>query len=202
MKISGIYLIRNKITEKFYVGSSIDIYRRWTRHKDDLNKNKHHSIKLQNSWNKHGSNNFDFIWVQKGCQSVLAKLEQEWINLCDSYKNGYNCNPIAENVGSLPKTEEHKRKIGAAHKGRKLSEESKDKIRQKALGRKGRKLTEEHKTILKQSRLGKSHTEEARKKISEARKGVPTGRIMSDAHKAAMLAGRMKNKQNIINLNK
>mgnify|MGYP000355475291 CR=1 FL=1 len=64
MKNCGIYLIRNRISEKFYVGSSIDIDRRWTRHIDDLNKNKHHSVKLQNSWNKYGKDNFDFFIIQ------------------------------------------------------------------------------------------------------------------------------------------
>lgn len=202
MKISGVYFIRNKVTEKCYVGSSIDIFRRWTRHQDELTKNKHHSAKLQNSWNKHGNNNFEFILIQKGCQTVLTKLEQKWIDFCDSYKNGYNCAPIANNVGLLPKTEQHKRKIGAAHKGRKLSEESKDKIRQKAIARKRNPMSEETKQKIGQANKGNKHSEVTKQLLSMQKIGVSHGRKLSDEHKSALLAGRMKNKQNIINLNK
>ena len=200
MKISGVYFIKNKVTEKCYVGSSIDIYRRWARHKDELIKNKHHSQKLQNSWNKHGSDNFEFVWIQQGCQSVLSKLEQKWIDLCDSYNNGYNCAPIANNVGLLPKTEEHKRKIGQSHKGRKLSEESKDKIRQKAIGRKRPPMSIEQKIKISQANKGKKRTEAMKQNLSKAKTGISHGRKLSDKHKAALLAGRIKNKQNIINI--
>lgn len=190
MKLSGIYLIRNRVTEKFYVGSSIDINRRWTRHKDDLNKNKHHSIKLQNSWNKHGSENFDFIWVQQACKIVLNTLEQEWIDFCDSFNNGYNSAALANKIGYFPKTEEHKRKIGLAHKGRKLSEESKDKIRQKALLRPGKPITEEQKIKISQANKGKKRTQAMKDHLSAVKTGVPHGRKLTPEHKAAMLAGR------------
>lgn len=33
-KVSGIYIISNKINEKIYIGESLDIYRRW--HKEHL----------------------------------------------------------------------------------------------------------------------------------------------------------------------
>jgi group I intron endonuclease len=200
MKISGIYLIRNKITEKYYVGASIDINRRWTRHKDELNKNKHHSPKLQNSWNKYGDDKFDFIWVQQGCSNVLTKLEQQWIDFCDSFNHGYNSTAIANNIGLLPKTEEHKRKIGIAHKGRKLTEESKNKIRQKAIGRKRPPMSDEQKIKISQANKGKKRTEEMKLNLSKAKTGIPHGRKLSDEHKTALLAGRTKNKQNAINI--
>ena len=53
-KISGIYKIENIINNKVYVGSSVSIEDRWIRHKTDLVKGKSCSIKLQNSYNKHG----------------------------------------------------------------------------------------------------------------------------------------------------
>ena len=199
MKNCGIYLIRNRISEKFYVGSSIDINRRWVRHIDDLNKNKHHSIKLQNSWNKHGQNNFDFFVIQKCDISNLEKLEQKWIDTLGVYKNGYNCTSISQNIGLLPKTAEHKRKIGLAHKGRKLTEESKDKIRQKMLGKKRKPRSQETKLKISQANKGKVRTKEMREHLSAVKTGVPHGRKMTDEHKAALLAGRRKNKDNCLN---
>jgi len=199
MKQCGIYLIRNRISEKFYVGSSIDIDRRWTRHLDDLTKNKHHSIKLQNSWNKHGKENFDLFVIQKADFSKIQELEQKWIDMLDAYHSGYNCTPISQNIGLLPKTAEHKRKIGLAHKGRKLTEKSKDKIRQKMIGKKRKPHSEETKAKMSKSNKGKIRTVEMREHLSKVKTGVPHGRKMTDAHKAALLAGRMKNKDNCLN---
>lgn len=49
---SGVYQIRNVIDNKRYVGSSINLYKRWRTHKWMLRKGIHHSIYLQNTWNK------------------------------------------------------------------------------------------------------------------------------------------------------
>ncbi|WP_417063869.1 GIY-YIG nuclease family protein [Kamptonema animale] len=47
--LSGIYLIQNTLDSKVYVGSSIDIERRWCDHKNLLSRSKHHSKHLQNA---------------------------------------------------------------------------------------------------------------------------------------------------------
>ena len=65
-KIIGIYIIKNLKNGKVYVGQSRDIYRRWKEHKNELNKNKHCNVKLQNAWNKYGSDAFSFI-IQLEC---------------------------------------------------------------------------------------------------------------------------------------
>lgn len=191
MKIVGVYLIKNKVTDKFYVGSSIDIDRRWKRHIDDLSKNKHHSKKLQNSWNKHGKDCFEFLLAESAFTvQELEIKEQNWINKYNSFANGYNVAPIAQKIGLLPKTEEHKRKIGLAHKGRKLSEESKEKIRQKALGRKCKPISDEQKVKISQANKGKKRTQAMKDHLSFIKTGVPHGRKLTPEHKAAMLAGR------------
>ena len=40
-KIWGVYGIRNTITDRMYVGSSIDIHTRWSRHKRQLRQGTH-----------------------------------------------------------------------------------------------------------------------------------------------------------------
>lgn len=71
-------------------------------------------------------------------------------------------------------SEEHKRKLSEAHKG-------------KSSGRKGKHCSEEHKRKLSEKNKGKRHSEEAKKKISEFRKGKPrleeTKRKISEALK-------------------
>ena len=74
-----------------------------------------------------------------------------------------------------PLSEEHRRKIGEALKGRKLNEEH---IKKMSESQKGRKFSEEHKRKLSESLKGnpkgwkgKHLTEEIKRKISEANKG-------------------------------
>ena len=45
-KVIGIYKIESKLKKHIYIGSSIDIKRRWRLHLSQLKNNKHHSIIL------------------------------------------------------------------------------------------------------------------------------------------------------------
>lgn len=57
-KITGIYKITNSINNKIYIGSAINIYRRFVTHNHLLRNNKHFNSHLQSSWNKYKSENF------------------------------------------------------------------------------------------------------------------------------------------------
>lgn len=86
-KISGIYEIRNIITGDRYIGSSIDIFHRFNEHRRFLKQNKHHSIILQNSYNKYGLSNYRFSVICKCDPSLRLHLEQCYL---DSVKPYYN----------------------------------------------------------------------------------------------------------------
>ena len=94
----GIYKITNKINNKVYIGESLNILRRWDEHIDDLNRNKHHSYKLQKDWNEYGQDNFEFNIVSVLDESIsnfidqyiLLIYEYKYINKYDSLNNGYN----------------------------------------------------------------------------------------------------------------
>jgi group I intron endonuclease len=188
MSISGVYFIKNKVTNKCYVGSSINIYRRWTTHRRELARGKHHSAYLQNSYNKYGKDAFEFLLAESSFDTKeMAVLEAKWIDRLDAIKNGYNVNPFPYEIGLMPKSDEHKRKIGQAHKGRKLSEESKDKIRQKALGRKVGPMSEEQKKKISEIKKGKSTmTEEGKRKLAEYRRSLKGKITVSEEHKKAI----------------
>ncbi len=65
-KLSGIYIITNKVTGKIYIGESLDIYRRWHKeHIPDLRKNKHYNKNLQEDFDKYGEDNFDFEILER-----------------------------------------------------------------------------------------------------------------------------------------
>jgi len=174
MKICGVYLIKNLITNKVYVGSSVNIFRRWKTHQRELIQGKHHSLKLQRSFDKHGVDSFKYLLAESAIsQEMATKCEQKWIIKFDSVLHGYNINPFANNVGLMPKSDEHKRKIGLAHLGRKLTEESKEKIRQAHLGKVNKPCSEETKLKMSLAKLGKQPmTVEGRQKLSEFRKST------------------------------
>lgn len=105
-KIAGIYKIENKINGKIYIGSSKDIYKRWSEHKNLLKTNRHHSFMLQKSWNKHGSENFKFeiIEIFNGDREDLFKLEQHYLDMFESYDYsvGYNINSNSTHPTPMP----------------------------------------------------------------------------------------------------
>ena len=56
----GIYQIKNIETGDKYIGSSVDILRRFHHHKYYLRKGNHVNPHLQRAWNKYGGDKFEF----------------------------------------------------------------------------------------------------------------------------------------------
>jgi len=102
-KISGIYKIENKVNGKFYIGSAVDIHKRWREHRNGLKANRHVNTYLQRSFNKHGIDNFILSIIEVIIEKeILVKREQYWFDLLKPYnpKVGYNILPTAgSNLG-------------------------------------------------------------------------------------------------------
>jgi len=90
--MTGIYMIKNKLNNKIYVGQSSNIENRWWKHKSFLNKNTHHNKRLQEDWNKYGKENFMMKILEECPNSLLNEREIYWINHFNSFENGYNLN--------------------------------------------------------------------------------------------------------------
>ena len=86
-KKSGIYCIVNTDNQKKYVGSSKNIYQRLQKHRVYLRKNMHENKKLQNSWNKHGEDSFQYFILEFCPEEQLLAREQFYI---DTLKPWYN----------------------------------------------------------------------------------------------------------------
>ena len=56
--VKGVYLIRNKVNGRCYIGSSINVRRRILEHFRSLEQSNHHSMSLQVDFNKYGIENF------------------------------------------------------------------------------------------------------------------------------------------------
>jgi group I intron endonuclease len=162
---SGIYQIKNLVTNKVYIGSATSIRQRIYWHIRNLNNNKHHSILLQRSWNKHGQHSFEFKVLEECFIDLLEQREQFYLDWFECYKpdKGYNIYNIVGSPRGRKLTEEHKLKISKGGKGRKLSEETKKKISEYQKNR-----TKEHKQNMSKALKVRVFSDEHRRKLSEA----------------------------------
>lgn len=76
----GIYCIKNVYNNKIYIGSSKSLYSRIKAHYNKLKTNKHYNKHLQNSWNKHGEDNFKCFLLAVCKQEELIMLEDIFID--------------------------------------------------------------------------------------------------------------------------
>lgn len=117
---SGIYKILNKINGKIYIGSAVNLYKRWIKHKRYAKGNYHHSQAFQRAWNKYGEANFEFLILEIiEDKTKLAEREQIYLD----WFTPYNPN-IGYNIC----------KIGKSHVGLKRSEQARENMRQGQLG--------------------------------------------------------------------
>lgn len=100
-KSKGIYEIRNKITQNVYIGSTTTTFsNRWRQHMNLLKNNSHHSVYLQNSWNKYGEINFEFNILKtlnNSSKEEIIYMEQLYIDyFIKNNKKIYNCSLSAK----------------------------------------------------------------------------------------------------------
>lgn len=116
---SGVYVIRNTISGKCYVGSAIHLRKRITNHRSDLVRGKHHNKPLSRAWAKYDSGVFTVDLLEYCPPDRLYQTEQKWI---DILKPDYNAKRNAEPgwLGmKMPK--QSVEKMRASLTGRKLS---------------------------------------------------------------------------------
>lgn len=172
--IIGVYKITNIIDNKCYIGSSINVKGRISQHKNQLKKNKHHSIKLQRAYDKYCIENFKYEIVEECTIENMIIREQYYIDFYDCCKNGYNIVPNAgHNLGMIhsDETKEILRQKSTGNKnnlGRIQTDETKKKISDKL---KGTHLSDETKLKLSNSLKGRITTDETRLKQSKSQKG-------------------------------
>jgi len=177
--VSGIYQIRNNINGKKYIGSEKDVYGRIKTHLSLLKRGKHHSKHLQSAWNLYGEVSFSFELIEccEGVKHKLIELEQRYI---DFLKPEYNVLPVAGSCLGRKISDETKRKMSDAAKGRVISAEQIERIRVSNTGNKynvGKKRSNESRMKMSISHKGKTnclgvkHTAGARANMSKAHKG-------------------------------
>lgn len=206
--ISCIYKITSSLG-RIYIGCSKDVENRFSYYKNLDCKGQ---TRLFHSLNKHGLNNhtFEILKIINSQElnkdeliDLLKKEEIEYIEKYNSFAddnvNGLNLTRGGE-ITEL--SNESKIKIGNAHRGRKMPNLLKEKLR---LINTGRKHTEKSKKLIRESSLNRSI--ESRKKISEFHKGNKYNlgkkasdearKNMSNAHKGRKHTEESKNKMKL-----
>src|SRR6476660_7780511 len=87
-KKCGIYRIKCRSTGKLYIGSSVNIYVRWTEHRRLLRLGKSPCLRLQRAWNKYGSGAFRFAVLEECKPRALLTREQHYV---DRLKPAFEC---------------------------------------------------------------------------------------------------------------
>ncbi len=120
---SGIYCIKNMITNKLYIGKACCVRTRINTHKWLLRHNKHVNIYLQRAWNKYGESNFSFDVIEYCEIENLPVKEDYWTVFYKSNDGEYGYNLMVPGRQNYTHSEETKQKISARKLGKKMSEE-------------------------------------------------------------------------------
>lgn len=161
----GIYKITHTPSGLVYVGSAKNLSSRWSVHKYQLFKGRHHSRLLQRFWDKYGESQFTYCVVELvGDLKDLLSREQAWIDATDCVSRGFNSNPTAGSSIGRRFSPETLSKMSENRKGRLHTPEAKEKM---SMARKGKKLSHEHAANVKAAILRRAPpSDESRQKMS------------------------------------
>ncbi len=148
---SGIYGLRNRMNNKWYVGQSMtNIEDRWSKYRRMACKSQK---KLILALEKYGYENFDKV-VLESCPpdiEILNSREDYWIDYHDSINNGYNI----RRAGSRGKfSVESREKMSVAHIGKSNGPQSMLHRRRISIAKTGKKrkpFSDECKARMKES---------------------------------------------------
>lgn len=164
--VSGIYVIRNKVNDKVYIGSSQDIHKRFGSHRGDLKRGNHRNDHLQKAWNKYGEKYFEFKILERCNVEILIEREQHYLDVTDK-KVVYNISRHADSaMRGLHHSDETKALLSEKGKQRVVSAETKIRISQTE---RGRIMSPETKALMSIAQSNRSPEHQAR--LAQSRKG-------------------------------
>lgn len=196
-----LYLLTNTVNGKQYVGiTSRKVTKRYIEH---LHAAKNGTTLIARALNKYGREAFTLQGIGEASDwSALCQAEQAAILAYNTLvPHGYNMTLGGEGTAGLPKSPEHRAKIGNAQRGAKNHQFGKVPAHHAKMleaiaavrvergdPRKGRALSEAHKQNLSKALTGKTYTEAQKLAHSKAQHGHPQSAETRDKIRAAALA--------------
>lgn len=177
-RIPLIYCFHCILTGKKYIGKSISISKRLNRHQ----KNVRDGVvsKFYNAVRKYGWENFIFGIIEECDESVLNEREIFYIETYKTLTEGYNMTSGGDGGATYEITDEIRKRLSKSSKGRKHTDEAKSKI---SKANRGRKWSNDAKQRLSEKLKGRKPSvmsDEARKRMSEQRRGISRDRSIVD----------------------
>ena len=178
-----VYAIQNRKNGNAYIGSTTNYKSRWHSHRSALRRGVHHSFILQQAWDKHGEDAFEFklLVVCSKADRILYETRLMALQEYNVLRTPKEC----QVRGGWKHTEEFKSNMSAFHKGKKKTDEHRKNI---SVAVTGRKYYQAFKDKARQRQLGKSPSEETRRKLSLSQ----AGRKKSPEHIGRMRAGAIE----------
>ncbi len=186
--MSIVYLITNKVTDKVYVGQTVEpLYTRWRKHKSQALCGR--PTRIGKAIRKYGEHCFE---IQPLCFPVsknsLNNLERIWITLLRSSNEKYGYN-ITDGGELTVTTDAGIARMKASLTGRKLSKEHCKNLGEATRRRWADPLYKERVSMsISQATIGKSKSAYHRKRMSEGK----TGKKLSELHVQHIQEGRQK----------
>lgn len=106
-----IYRIRNRINNHSYIGSTFQLKTRRNRHFYELKKESHHSIHLQNAYNKYGQENFIFEIMEELLDTTVEDTLLREQYYFDTLNPEYNICKTAGSCIGVKRSNQTKEKI-------------------------------------------------------------------------------------------
>lgn len=159
------------IDNKKYIGQSVDISERWRIHICELKYQNHHNVYLQEAWNKYGKENFKFYILEYCDIDQLDDKERYYISLYNSIDRSFGYNLMTGGLSKGSLCEEGKKKLSKILK--KIHEENPslaEKTRSNTIDYWSNTENLKYHSGERNGMYGKHHTEEAKEKMSRARK--------------------------------
>lgn len=153
----GVYMFKNNINNKVYIGSSAELSKRKENHIYSLRKGKHHSVYFQRAWNKYGEESFEYKILEllddNTSTAELLEKEQYWLDKTKCYEKEYGYNIL---------------KVAGSNKGFKMSKESRAKL---SKSRMGIRPSKETRLKLSISKRKENLSKETREKLTKRNLG-------------------------------
>ena len=181
-----VYSIKNTVNNKEYIGlTTRTLEERWKQHIYESNKQDswEWNTPLGNAIKKYGKDSFEvFVLEECSSETELKLKEIQFIKDRKSLasENGYNLSFGGDGRLGYKLSDETKRKIGEGNKGKTYTAESLEKMsvaaKKRSVGKlspmDGKKHTDETKKKISEAFKGRIHSEESKKKCSESQKGI------------------------------